>query len=190
MTGDGDLIWSTVLEDVAAGRLADGTMAAGSMAMPFFRRDGSLLPKDRYMRGSVQTVRGCPKHCSFCSVWRTDGQKPRQRGVTGVVREIVELRRQGFRFILLADDNFYPVTLQDLAQAKRRSDSRQFEVLSALRRERFELMERLEQLPGDLVFYTQITMEAAEDSGIPRGDEARAYSWRAGGRRIGYSGRA
>ena len=30
---------------------------------------------------SVQTVRGCPKHCSFCSVWRTDGQEPRQRGV-------------------------------------------------------------------------------------------------------------
>ena len=36
---------------------------------------------ERYMWGSVQTVRGCPKHCSFCSVWRTDGQKPRQRGV-------------------------------------------------------------------------------------------------------------
>ena len=38
-----------------------------------------LLPQGRYMWGSVQTVRGCPKHCSFCSVWRTDGQKPRQR---------------------------------------------------------------------------------------------------------------
>jgi hypothetical protein len=35
--------------------------------------------------------------------------------------------------------------------------------LTALRRERFELMEALEQLPGDMVFFTQITMEAAED---------------------------
>ena len=68
-----------------------------------------LLPKDRYMWASVQTVRGCPKHCSFCSVWRTDGQEPRQREVDRVVREIVELRRLGFRFIALADDNFYPV---------------------------------------------------------------------------------
>ena len=30
-------------------------------------------------------------------------------------------------------------------------------------KERFELMARLEQLPDDMVFYTQITMEAAED---------------------------
>ena len=70
------------------------------------------------MWASVQTVRGCPKHCSFCSVWRTDGQAPRQRTADVVIDEIVELRRRGFRFIALADDNFYPVTLTDLAQAR------------------------------------------------------------------------
>ena len=77
------------------------------------------------MWASVQTVRGCPKHCSFCSVWRTDGQEPRQREVDRVVQEIVELRRLGFRFIALADDNFYPVTLEDLAHgpAPRRQDA-------------------------------------------------------------------
>jgi radical SAM superfamily enzyme YgiQ (UPF0313 family) len=108
-------------------------------------------------------VRGCPKHCSFCSVWRTDGQEPRQRGVERVVREIVELRRMGFRFIALADDNFYPVALADLAQAKRRADPTRLRELEALRAERFALMARLADLPDDLVFYTQITMEAAED---------------------------
>jgi len=111
----------------------------------------------------VQTVRGCPKHCSFCSVWRTDSQKPRQRDVNLVVREIVQLRRQGFRFIALADDNFYPVTLADLAAADRRADKTQYDALTKLREERFELMARLERLPDDMVFYTQITMEAAED---------------------------
>ena len=83
------------------------------------------------MWGSVQTVRGCPKHCSFCSVWRTDGQKPRQRNVDAVVHEIVELRRQGFRFIALADDNFYPVTLADLAAADRRADKSTLAALEA-----------------------------------------------------------
>jgi hypothetical protein len=35
--------------------------------------------------------------------------------------------------------------------------------LMALRQERFELMAQLERLPEDMVFFTQITMEAAED---------------------------
>jgi len=108
-------------------------------------------------------VRGCPKHCSFCSVWRTDGQKPRQRGVDSVVAEIVELRRQGFRFVALADDNFYPVALADLAMAERQGNVARLEQLRALRAERFELMARLAELPRDTVFFTQITMEAAED---------------------------
>ena len=80
-----------------------------------------------------------------------------------VVQEIVELRRIGFRFIALADDNFYPVTLDDLAAARRRSDHTRLRWLEALRQERFDLMAQLARLPKDLVLYTQITMEAAED---------------------------
>ncbi len=63
----------------------------------------------------------------------------------------------------LADDNFYPVTLQDLAMADRRVDRTSYDNLKAIRDERFELMERMSQLPSDMVFFTQITMEAAED---------------------------
>jgi hypothetical protein len=85
------------------------------------------------------------------------------RQVDAVVQEIVALRRKGFRFVLLADDNFYPVTLSDLAAANRRADKSQLAALTGLRQERFDLMARLEQLPEDMVFYTQITMEAAED---------------------------
>jgi hypothetical protein len=96
-------------------------------------------------------------------VWRTDGQRPRQRASSGVFDEIVDLRRRGYRFIALADDNFYPVTLEDLRVAERRSDRSRLETLRALRAERFTLMEQLAQLPSDMVFFTQITMEAAED---------------------------
>jgi radical SAM superfamily enzyme YgiQ (UPF0313 family) len=161
--GDGDRIWPQVIEDCLASRprpVYEGGRIAGAQFSPA-RWD--LLPKGRYMWASVQTVRGCPKHCSFCSVWRTDGQEPRQRGVDPVVREVVELRRLGFRFIALADDNFYPVTFDDLAQARRRSDPARLQELQALRDERFALMAQLARLPRDLVFYTQITMEAAED---------------------------
>src|SRR4029453_6233777 len=104
-----------------------------------------------------------PKHCSFCSVWRTDGQTPRQRRVDVVVEEIVELRRAGFRFVALADDIFYPSALAVIAMAERQRNVARLEQLRALRAERFELMDRLAQLPSDMVFFTQITMEAAED---------------------------
>jgi hypothetical protein len=161
--GDGDVVWAQVLRDAQAvepQRVYEGGRVGADRFLPA-RWD--LLPPDRYMWASVQTVRGCPKHCSFCSVWKTDGQEPRQRSVAAIVREVVELRRLGFRFIALADDNFYPVTLEDLAMAARQADPFRLQQLQALRDERFELMAQLASLPDDLVFYTQITMEAAED---------------------------
>jgi hypothetical protein len=163
VSGDGDTIWRTVLEDCAAGRPAGRYDGGRVEPERFLRARWDLLPRGRYMWASVQTVRGCPKHCSFCSVWRTDGQRPRQRHVSQVLEEIVQLRQLGFRFIALADDNFYPVTLEDLRMAERRENPAQLDRLRALRAERFELMEGLAQLPADTVFFTQITMEAAED---------------------------
>lgn len=161
--GDGDLVWAKVIADLVRGtaqKIYDGGRISGDQFLPG-RWD--LAPRNRYMWASVQTVRGCPKHCSFCSVWRTDGQKPRQRASDPVIQEIVELRRLGFRFIALADDNFYPVTLHDLQLAEEQGNVARLAELQVVRAERFELMERLAQLPADMVFFTQITMEAGED---------------------------
>jgi len=161
--GDGDIAWGRAIEDCAKGApqlvYEGGKVAADE----FLKARWDLMPPERYMWASVQTVRGCPKHCSFCSVWRTDGQEPRQRSIDAVLEEIVDLRRRGFRFIALADDNFYPVTLEDLRLAERQKDHHRLTELNGMRAERFELMSRMAKLPEDMIFFTQITMEAAED---------------------------
>jgi radical SAM superfamily enzyme YgiQ (UPF0313 family) len=162
--GDGDVIWGKVIADLVAGnaqKMYDGGRISGDQFLPA-RWD--LAPRDKYMWASVQTVRGCPKHCSFCSVWRTDGQKPRPRASDVILGEIVDLRRRGFRFIALADDNFYPVSLEDLRLAKNQGNTARVAELEGIRSERFELMEKLARLPRDMVFFTQITMEAGEDT--------------------------
>jgi radical SAM superfamily enzyme YgiQ (UPF0313 family) len=162
--GDGDVAWGNVLRDCAAGSMERIYEGGKIEAESFKQARWDLLPPNSYMWASVQTVRGCAKHCSFCSVWRTDGQRPRQRGTDAVIEEIVDLRRRGFRFIALADDNFYPVTFTDIELAKRQNNQPRVEQLETMRGERFELMERLSELPGDMTFFTQITMEAAEDT--------------------------
>ena len=162
--GDGDLAWGRAVHGCLSGlpdRIYEGGRIEGDQ---FLAARWDLMPKDKYMWASVQTIRGCPKHCSFCSVWRTDGQKPRQRQFQSVIDEIISLRRIGFRFIALADDNFYPVTLTDLRLAREQGNTAKVEELTAIREERFALMAELARLPKDMVFFTQITMEAGEDT--------------------------
>ncbi|MGB7134405.1 MAG: radical SAM protein [Acidobacteriaceae bacterium] len=161
--GDGDVAWAKVVGDCIAGhpkQIYEGGRIDGT---DFLAARWDLMQPEKYMWASVQTIRGCPKHCSFCSVWRTDGQKPRQRRHQSVIDEIIDLRRIGFKFIALADDNFYPVTLTDLRLAREQNNLAKLEELTAIREERFALMEELAKLPQDMVFFTQITMEAGED---------------------------
>lgn len=163
VTGDGDIAWGKAVADCMAGK-PERIYAGGRIdGTDFLAARWDLMDPEKYMWASVQTIRGCPKHCSFCSVWRTDGQKPRQRRFQSVVDEIIALRRLGFRFIALADDNFYPVTFTDLRLAREQGNTSKVEELTALRNERFQLMEELAKLPHDMVFFTQMTMEAGED---------------------------
>jgi radical SAM superfamily enzyme YgiQ (UPF0313 family) len=161
--GDGDVAWGRCLHDLAsnrAQRIYEGGKLEGDQ---FLAARWDLMNPKHYMWASVQTIRGCPKHCSFCSVWRTDGQKPRQRSFEKVIDEIIDLRQRGFRFIALADDNFYPVTLTDLRLAREQNNHERVQSLLETRAERFSLMAELAKLPKDMVFFTQITMESAED---------------------------
>ncbi len=51
----------------------------------------------------VETARGCPYHCSFCSVWQFYRGRYRAKGPKRVVREVAAVEEE---YILLTDDNF------------------------------------------------------------------------------------
>ena len=53
----------------------------------------------------IITSRGCPYHCTFCSVHQTFGSQFRQRSVGSVVDEIELRYKQGYRIMDFEDDN-------------------------------------------------------------------------------------
>jgi radical SAM superfamily enzyme YgiQ (UPF0313 family) len=86
VTGEAEDIWPEVLEDAQNGRLQhryDGGLA-DIKDVPVARHD---LLNGGYACGAIQTTRGCPLNCSFCSVTAFNGAHYRQRPIADVVQE-------------------------------------------------------------------------------------------------------
>jgi radical SAM superfamily enzyme YgiQ (UPF0313 family) len=103
--GEADESWPQAVEDFRQGRLKPLYKASGLA-------DLSKLPTPRYelMRKyrhslrvwPVQTTRGCPMDCEFCSVRQFFGRSYRHRPIEDVVRDI---KATGSKYIFFVDDN-------------------------------------------------------------------------------------
>jgi radical SAM superfamily enzyme YgiQ (UPF0313 family) len=114
VTGEAEGIWPQVLEDARHGRLKrryDGGLAEMN-DVPLARHD---LLAAGYAMGAIQTTRGCPLNCSFCSVTAFNGARYRQRPIADVVREfqLVPEKR-----VLVVDDNLIGTRPEHIARAK------------------------------------------------------------------------
>jgi radical SAM superfamily enzyme YgiQ (UPF0313 family) len=101
--GEAEGIWHRILDDFRTGRLKrfyKGKKPTSSqIAVP--KRD--LFDTQGYfLKGTVQTSRGCPFGCDFCSVQRFFGNKFRFRSVNSVVDEVKALAT---KFVTFVDDN-------------------------------------------------------------------------------------
>ena len=142
----------------------------------------------------------CGRRCRPCAAARSTARSARSGAPTarsrGSARSIASSGRSsscagsGFRFIALADDNFYPVSFEDLAMARRRADKTRLHELEALRAERFALMAQLEQLPERHRLLHADHDGSGRGPRVPRRDAARAHPRRAGRRRSGHARRA
>ncbi|MDO9211848.1 MAG: radical SAM protein [Deltaproteobacteria bacterium] len=114
VTGEAEGIWPQVLEDARHGSLNrryDGGLAELN-DVPFARHD---LLATGYAFGSIQTTRGCPLNCSFCSVTAFNGAHYRQRPIPDVVREFQSVRE---KLVLVVDDNLIGTRPEHIARAK------------------------------------------------------------------------
>jgi radical SAM superfamily enzyme YgiQ (UPF0313 family) len=114
VTGEAEPIWTQVLEDVRAGSLKpryDGGLAEMEQIKPA-RHD--LLPRG-YAFGSIQTTRGCPLNCKFCSVTGFNGARYRQRPIVDVVNEFKSIPESR---VLIVDDNLIGRKPQHVERAK------------------------------------------------------------------------
>ena len=114
VTGEAEAIWPLVLEDAKhndlkrryEGGLADSTQ------IPIARHD---LLDSGYAFGAVQTTRGCPLNCNFCSVSAFNGIHYRQRSIDDVVQEFKLIREKR---VLVVDDNLIGTRPEHIARAK------------------------------------------------------------------------
>jgi radical SAM superfamily enzyme YgiQ (UPF0313 family) len=114
VTGEAELKWPRVLEDVKAGSL-QGIYEGGLIPIekiPAARHD---LLAGRYYFGSIQTTRGCPLRCNFCSVTAFNGGRFRQRPIENVLDDLRQIRE---KVILFVDDNLIGTRRDHIAHTK------------------------------------------------------------------------
>lgn len=104
--GEAEGIWTRLINDFEKGRMEkfyrnNGFVDLSSICPP--RHD--LYKKERYLfTHFIQTTRGCPFNCGFCSVTKFFGRTYRTRPVGAVIREIRNMRT---KFVGFSDDNIF-----------------------------------------------------------------------------------
>ena len=109
VVGECDELWPQIVADAAAGRLApryDGQLA--DLDRPDAGRARQLLRplNGVYDVSALQTSRGCPVGCEYCSVTQFNGPNIRRRSIGSILQEWNETHR---KFLFVVDDNFFGV---------------------------------------------------------------------------------
>ncbi|MFH1878287.1 MAG: radical SAM protein [Candidatus Omnitrophota bacterium] len=101
VVGEAEFIWEKVISDFENKRLKRKYTAERMPLndLPIPRRD---LFSDKYVMDVIQTTRGCPFNCEFCSVTSFNGAEYRQRPVNEVLDELETIKKKVVYFV---DDN-------------------------------------------------------------------------------------
>ena len=113
--GEAEEIWQTVITDFEAGRLKKRYHGARVNFEHDTLRPRRELLHPSYIWQSVQTSRGCPFNCKFCSVTKYLGSEYRSRAPEDVLAELETIDSP---YIAFVDDNLIGNSHQDITRAK------------------------------------------------------------------------
>lgn len=107
--GECDTVWPKIVEEAAEGRLQPRYQGELSdlEATSLGRARQDLQPiNGRYSVSAIQTSRGCPVGCEYCSVTQFNGAPIRRRRIEDILAEWNQTPKP---FCFVVDDNFFGV---------------------------------------------------------------------------------
>ena len=112
--GEAEPVWAWLLQDFFYGRLQKRYCSPFEQVIrqPNPRRD---LFHPGYVCAGIQTTRGCPMNCTFCSVSAFNGRHYRFRPLEDVLDELQDIPQ---RFVFFIDDNIIGHNQESKERAK------------------------------------------------------------------------
>jgi len=124
VVGEAETLWTSILDDYLAGELrpsysvTDGIRAktgSGEITVPLITEAQLPAVSDAYLKRfatktmtTIDTSRGCPFTCSYCSVKNVMGRTMRARDPEAVVRWIRDAaHHHGIDSLFIVDDDFF-----------------------------------------------------------------------------------
>lgn len=115
--GEAEGVWENILADAAAGHLKPRYQNKTSLPLENIRPDRSIFDGKKYLPiALVESSRGCPFQCHFCSIGGAYQGSFRQRSIPEIVEELRTLKE---RVVFFVDDNIVgnPSTARELFRA-------------------------------------------------------------------------
>ncbi len=106
VVGEAENVWANLINDFREEKLQQFYKSKEKPILanqPIPRYD--LVKNENYFMPILQTTRGCPYDCEFCSVKTFLGRKPRCKPVQAVVKEVKSLKDMQQNLFFFADDN-------------------------------------------------------------------------------------
>lgn len=104
--GESEVVINDLLDDLKKGNLKDDKLYIGNSENIEWVMPDFTIWTEKYPFGAIQTQRGCPHGCKFCSVTHILGSRVRAKPIEFVRKEIkLLLDTHHFKLIIFYDDN-------------------------------------------------------------------------------------